>query len=259
MEITIAVWGVAASQVFAVLLDASTVACFVMHQGPESTVVCVAMDAVAGARRTPERRTTGGVPPKPPPTFLLSVPSNVPGLRFIVPRRRGVLAAAAAGILKFRQVLSHWRKVLVGRCGVLQQFRRCGVTVCLQLPRRQRFPNLSLLTPHGSSSMVSARGAERRFSQLSAVNLRPRSTQSKVPAMGPVPGQSVDRLEDLCRVVCALGKFPKLTLKNRHRTRGSLDVWSYKKIIGLGWRSESSKQHRCYPIAPTRVHLKAHR
>ena len=31
------------------------------------------MDAVAGARRTPERLKTGGVPPKPPATILLSL------------------------------------------------------------------------------------------------------------------------------------------------------------------------------------------
>ena len=68
-----------------------------MHQGSERTVVYVAMDAVAGARRTPRRQKTGGVPPKPPATLLLLVPSNVLGLRFIVPRRRGVLEAVCRG------------------------------------------------------------------------------------------------------------------------------------------------------------------
>ena len=55
-----------------------------MHQGSERTVVYVAMDAVAGARRTPGRHKTGGVPPKPPATLLLSVPSDVLGLRIVV-------------------------------------------------------------------------------------------------------------------------------------------------------------------------------
>ena len=80
-----------------VLRDGSAVPCFVMHQGSERTVVCVAMDAVAGARRTPGRHKTGGVPPKPPATLLLSVPCNVLGLRFIVSRRRGVLEAVCRG------------------------------------------------------------------------------------------------------------------------------------------------------------------
>ena len=74
-----------------------TVLYFVMHQGSERTVVYVAMDAVAGARRTPGRLETGGVPQKPPATHLLSVPSNVLGLRFIAPRRRGVLEAVCRG------------------------------------------------------------------------------------------------------------------------------------------------------------------
>ena len=68
-----------------------------MHQGSERTVVYVSMDAVAGARRTPGRHKTGGVPPKPPATPLLSVPLNGLGLRFIVPRRRGVLEAVCRG------------------------------------------------------------------------------------------------------------------------------------------------------------------
>ena len=41
-----------------------------MHQGSERTVAYVAMDAVAGARRTPGPHKTGGVPPKPPATLL---------------------------------------------------------------------------------------------------------------------------------------------------------------------------------------------
>ena len=68
-----------------------------MHQGSWRTVVYVEMDAVAGARRTPGRHRTGGVPPKPPAALRLSVPSNVLGLRFIVSRRRGVVEAVCRG------------------------------------------------------------------------------------------------------------------------------------------------------------------
>ena len=50
--------------------------------GSARVVVCYAMDAVAGARQTPERLKTGGVPPKPPATILLSVALSVLGLRF---------------------------------------------------------------------------------------------------------------------------------------------------------------------------------
>ena len=64
-------------QVFAVLRDGSTFQCFVMHQGLERTVVYVAMDAVAGARRTSGRHKTGGVPPKPPATISLSLLPSV--------------------------------------------------------------------------------------------------------------------------------------------------------------------------------------
>ena len=68
-----------------------------LNQGSERTVVHVSMDAVAGARRTPGRHETGGVPTMPPATLLLSVPVDGLGLRFIVPRRRGVLEAVCRG------------------------------------------------------------------------------------------------------------------------------------------------------------------
>ena len=48
-------------------------------------VVDSLMDAVAGARRTPGRLETGGVPSKPPATILLSVALGVLGLRFALP------------------------------------------------------------------------------------------------------------------------------------------------------------------------------
>ena len=44
-----------------------------MDQGTERVVVYLVMDAVAGARGTPGRLKTGGVPPKPPATILLSL------------------------------------------------------------------------------------------------------------------------------------------------------------------------------------------
>ena len=67
---------------FAVLRDGSTVPCFVMHQGSERH--CVRCDGRSG-RRTPGRHKTGGAPTKPPATLLLSVPSDVLGLRFALP------------------------------------------------------------------------------------------------------------------------------------------------------------------------------
>ena len=66
-------------------------------------VVDSLMDAVAGARRTPGRLETGGVPPKPPATFSLSlsVALNVLGLWFALPEalRRQFLRAVAAAVL----------------------------------------------------------------------------------------------------------------------------------------------------------------
>ena len=44
-----------------------------MDQGTERAVVHFVTDAVAGARRTPGRLETGGIPPKPPATTLLSL------------------------------------------------------------------------------------------------------------------------------------------------------------------------------------------
>ena len=49
----------------------------------ERAVVDFLMDAVAGARRTPGRHKTGGVPPKPPATIPLSVALSVLGLWFV--------------------------------------------------------------------------------------------------------------------------------------------------------------------------------
>ena len=59
---------------------------------------CVRCDG-RGGWRPPDsgRHKIGGVPPKPPATLLRSIPSDVLGLRFIVPRRRGVILASCCG------------------------------------------------------------------------------------------------------------------------------------------------------------------
>ena len=61
-------------------------------------VVDFPMDAVAGARRTPERLKTGGVSPKPPATILLSLwPSVFLGLRIVVQDVAGSLLTRCCG------------------------------------------------------------------------------------------------------------------------------------------------------------------
>ena len=55
----------------------------------------IVMDAVADARRTPGRRKTGGVPPKPPATILLSLwPSTFWDFGSLYQRRCGVISHA---------------------------------------------------------------------------------------------------------------------------------------------------------------------
>ena len=63
--------------------------------GTERCLFDFPMDSVAGARRTPGRLKTGGVPPKPPATILLSsVALGVLGLRLVVQGRLGVISYA---------------------------------------------------------------------------------------------------------------------------------------------------------------------
>ena len=85
-----------------VLPDASSVPRFATDQGAERAVVYFVTGAVPGARRTPVRNKTGGVPPKPPATIPLSVTFAVLGLRFVLPQ--GVAAsfwpAAAAALIR---------------------------------------------------------------------------------------------------------------------------------------------------------------
>ena len=56
-----------------------------MDQGTERCLLTPLMDAVAGARRTPGRLETGGVPSKPPASTLVSVPSGV--IFYALPRQ----------------------------------------------------------------------------------------------------------------------------------------------------------------------------
>ena len=62
--------------------------------GHREMVVDSLMDAVAGARRTPGRLETGGVPSKPPATILLSVPSVFWDFGSLCQRRCGVISHA---------------------------------------------------------------------------------------------------------------------------------------------------------------------
>ena len=71
-------------------------------------VVDFVMFAVAGARRTPGRLKTGGVPPKPPATNLyFSVALGVLGLRIVV---QDVAASFSFALLRQRS----------RRCGAIQ-------------------------------------------------------------------------------------------------------------------------------------------
>ena len=86
------------------------------------------MDAVAGARRTPRRHETGGVPPKPPATILfsLSVAPGVLGLRFALPEalRRHFLHAVAAAVffVHVAAATSAWCRGTSQRCIAFQMF-----------------------------------------------------------------------------------------------------------------------------------------
>ena len=75
----------------AVLRDDSVFPCIVVDWGAERVVVDSVMNAVAGARQTPVRPKTGGVP-KPPATILLSLfPSVLWDFDSLDERRCGAL------------------------------------------------------------------------------------------------------------------------------------------------------------------------
>ena len=121
------------------------------------------MDAVAGARRTPGRLKTGGVPPKPPAAILLSLwPSVFWDFGSLFRTFRGHFLRAVAAAVSSSTSLRRPRLCVAAqasrtshsrcscssrRCGVLYHVmsrqaclllhRRCGVTVCLQSRRRQ--------------------------------------------------------------------------------------------------------------------------
>ena len=92
------------------LRDASAIPCVMMNQGTERAVVNFVMDAVTGAHHTPGRHKTGGVPPKPPATVLLSLlPSVFWDFGSLYQRRCGVILASCCGSGKLSE----------RRCGVL--------------------------------------------------------------------------------------------------------------------------------------------
>ena len=79
--------------------------------------------AVAGARRTPARHKTGGVPPKPPATNILFVTLGVLGLRIVVPE---ALQRPFGRLLRQRQYGSS--QTLRHPCGqLLWQRQSCDV------------------------------------------------------------------------------------------------------------------------------------
>ena len=124
------------------------------------------MDAVAGARRTPGRLETGGVPPKPPATFSLCRPqcsgTSVHSTRDVA----ASFLTRCRGSRNFRQSLRRLRLCVAAhasrtsRCDVsatpdveasritscrgrraLCTERLCGIIVCLQ-SRRRRWDSL---------------------------------------------------------------------------------------------------------------------
>ena len=133
------------------LRDASPVPCVVTNQGTERAVVHFVMNAVAGARRFPRRRTTKAASH----ILSLSVALAVLGLRFVLPealrRHSGqllrqrqsesfqTLRRPCGQLLRQRQSESF--QTLRRSCGQLlwyrqtQQVRHCGVSVCLHLRR----------------------------------------------------------------------------------------------------------------------------
>ena len=121
-------------------------------------IVDFPMDAVAAARRTPGRLKTGGVPPKPPATIILSLWPSVFwdfGSLFRTLRRHFLRAVAAAISSSTSLRRPHLRVAAqasrasypavpdveascITSCRgrrVSFSTRRCGVTVCLQLRR----------------------------------------------------------------------------------------------------------------------------
>ena len=142
-----------------------------MDQVTERAVVYFVMDAVAGARRTPGRHKTGGVPPKPPATLLLSLwPSAFWDFGSLHQRRRGVFSYPLSrqpylrprrggdlGFVSRHKPAEHpipdvpaapdVEASCITSCRgrrVSLSGRRCGVTVCLQ-SRRRRWDCLVLL------------------------------------------------------------------------------------------------------------------
>ena len=124
------------------------------------------MDAVAGARRTSGRHKTGGVPPKPPATPLLSLwplvfwdfgslhqRRAVAGCRVFVHVAAATLASCRGTSqqnipflmsLQLQTLRRHVSRPVAAGVSLSLSGRRCGVTVCLQ-SRRRRWDCLVLL------------------------------------------------------------------------------------------------------------------
>ena len=130
-----------------VLRDGAPIQCAVMDQGKERERVVndFVMDAVAGARRIPGRHKTGGVPPKPPATILLSLALSVLGLRFAPPEalRRHFLRAVAAAVF--------FRPCRCGDFGFVSRHK----------PAEHRIPDVSATPDVEASCITSCRG--RRY------------------------------------------------------------------------------------------------
>ena len=193
------------------------------------------MDAVAGARWTPGRHKTGGVPPKPPATILLALWPSVFwdfGSLYLEALRR-----LSGQLLRQRHSVSFqtlWRP-----CGqLLRQWHSTPVKTLRRLWCRRLYvqtgsvslvpgvcSTLQRLCHQLSNSDVAAhatvllqgfaREAKRRFSQPRAVNLRPRTS-------GPSRSFSCPRLEYSFSVSRPLGKFNRALLVGTSRADGGL-------------------------------------
>ena len=150
----------------------------VMDQGTERAVVYFVMDVVAGARRTLGRHKTGGVPPKPPATLLLSLwPLVFWDFGSLHQKRCGVISYALLrppylrprrcgdlGFVSRHKLAEHptpdvpAAPDVEASCITFCRGRRvsfsersCGVTVCLQ-SRRRRWD--CLVFPKGGHTSV---------------------------------------------------------------------------------------------------------
>ena len=127
------------------------------------------MDAVAGARWTPGRHETGGVPPKPPATILLSL--------WPVRSTRGV----AASYLTRCRGSRIFRPRRCANCGLVSRHK----------PAEHRIPDVSATPDVEASCITSCRGAPQGISFSSKVTSARLVVRDAVVNVGCIGGSAV--------------------------------------------------------------------